>query len=149
MGTYLHNLGKLFLRSGLVKKAEVLLKKSMDTCARNSDCNHPLAYENAGLLARLAAGDGKFPRAQKLAKRQWLIGKRIYGKDDPRTREPIKFLVQLYRTYGKFERADALERLIRKSIQSAPLQVQETQSFAPGSDEAIRFECSDQLVLDF
>ena len=110
LGTILFQLGRFYFQRGLYKKAEVLCKRSLDSFERNNGRYQPSVYENFGLLGHLASVDGKFTHAEKFFKRQWVISKRVYDKHDPRISVPIRSLVQLYRKYGRMERAEALSR---------------------------------------
>ena len=114
LGTILCHFGKFYFEQQRNKKAEVFLKRAVDTFDRDKKSYEQGACEAVELLARVSMAEGRYDQAEKLFKRQFAIVKKTYGKDDPRLIEPIRSLVQLYRTYGKFERADALAVRLRK-----------------------------------
>jgi tetratricopeptide (TPR) repeat protein len=114
LGTILCHFGKFYFDQDRHKKAEVFLKRSIDTFDRDKKSYDPCACDAIELLARVSVTEGRYDQAEKLFKRQFAIVKKIYGRHDPRLIEPIRSLIQLYRTYGKFERADALALRLRK-----------------------------------
>lgn len=113
LGIVLSQLGKFFFERGLHKKSQILLRRSLDTFDRNKEPLRQATIENLELLAHIASAEGKFLQAEKFFKRQWLLSKRLFEKNDPRIMEPIKSLVQLNLKYGRYERADALARRLR------------------------------------
>ncbi len=114
LGAILCHFGKFYFEQERLKKAEVFLKRSVDTYDRDKKSYDPGVCQAIELLARVSVSEGRYEQAEKLFKRQFAILKKTHGRNDPRLIEPIRSLVQLYRTYGKFERADALTARLRK-----------------------------------
>ncbi|HEY9684425.1 MAG TPA: tetratricopeptide repeat protein [Oculatellaceae cyanobacterium] len=104
----LSELGKYYHQQKEMKKAEVLLKRALESYQREKRSYDPSICSVLELLGEIYCHYGRYQFAERLFKRQFSVTARLYGKKDTRLIKPLQSLIDLYRTYGKTERASAL-----------------------------------------
>jgi tetratricopeptide (TPR) repeat protein len=101
-------LGKYYHQQQQFKKAEIMLKRSMESFQRerrNYEANVCLVL---AMLAEIHSYYGRYQLAERLYKRQFSVTARLYGKHSLKLVISLKPLISLYQKYGKTERAEAL-----------------------------------------
>ena len=104
----LSELGKIYHSQQQYKKAEVLLKRSLESFQREKRNYEPAVCVVLELLGEIYSYYGRYQFAERLFKRQFSVTARLYGKKDTRLIKPLQSLIDLYKKYGKHERAEAL-----------------------------------------
>jgi tetratricopeptide (TPR) repeat protein len=104
----LSELGKYYHQQQQYKKAEVLLKRSLESFQREKRNYEPAVCVVLELLGEIYNYYGRYQFAERLFKRQFSVTARLYGKKDTRLVKPLQSLIDLYKKYGKNERAEAL-----------------------------------------
>jgi tetratricopeptide (TPR) repeat protein len=109
----LSELGKHYYQNDQYKKAEVVLKRALESFQREKRTYDPLICPVLQMLGGIYSYHGRYQFAERLFKRQFSVTARLYGKRDTRLVQPLTLLIDLYRKYGKTERADALKERMR------------------------------------
>jgi tetratricopeptide (TPR) repeat protein len=109
----LSELGKHYYQNDQYKKAEVVLKRSLESFQREKRNYDPLICPVLQMLGDIYSYHGRYQFAERLFKRQFSVTARLYGKKDTRLIQPLTSLIDLYRKYGKTERANALKDRMR------------------------------------
>lgn len=109
----LAELGQIYYQQQQLKKAEVLLKRALESFQREKRNYEPAVCTVLEQLAEIYSYYGRYQFAERLFKRQFSVTARLYGKKDTRLIKPLKSLIDLYNKYGKIERASALYKRMR------------------------------------
>jgi tetratricopeptide (TPR) repeat protein len=104
----LSELGRHYHSQQQHKKAEVLLKRSLESFQREKRNYEPAVCVVLQLLGEIYSYYGQYQFAERMLKRQFSVTARLYGRKDTRLIKPLQSLTELYKKYGKNERAEAL-----------------------------------------